>query len=67
MMPISHDLLSEHDSFFPISKVVIVSFAEISKQMRVLCCLWSLSSEEMESESGLSLRQQHKNNTTLKR
>ena len=49
-MPISLDFLSEHASFFLISKVVIVSFVEISKQMRILCCLWSLDSEEMESD-----------------
>ena len=48
MTAISLDLLSEHASFFLISKVLIVSFAEISKLMRVLCCLWSLGSEETE-------------------
>ena len=48
-MPISLHLLSEHASFCLISKVLIVSFAEISKQMRVLCCLWLLGFEEMET------------------
>ena len=46
MMPISLDLLSEHASFFLIPKVLIVFLVEISKQMRVLCCLWSLGYEE---------------------
>ena len=47
-MPISLDLFSEHASFFLISKVFINTFAEISKQMCVLCCLWLLGSEETE-------------------
>ena len=47
MMPISLYLLSELASFFLISKVLRVLFAEISKQLRVLC-LWSLGSEETE-------------------
>ena len=50
MMPISLYLLSEHASFFIISEVLIVSFAEISKQMHVLCCLWLLGSEKTESD-----------------
>ena len=49
-MPISLDLLSEHASFLLISKVLIVSFPEIFKQMRVLCCLWLLGFEETESD-----------------
>ena len=48
--PISLYLLSEHASFFLISKVLIVSFAEISKQMRDLRCLWSLGFEETERD-----------------
>ena len=64
-MPISLYLLSEHASFFLISKVLILSFVEISKQMRILCCLRSLGSEETESDP--VCRQRRKNNTTLKR
>ena len=46
-MPISLYLLSEHAS---VLQVFIVSFAEISKLMRVLYCVWLLGSEETERD-----------------
>ena len=48
-MTISLYRFSEHASFFLISKVFLF-FAQIYKQIRVLCCLWLLGSEETESD-----------------
>ena len=49
MIPILLYVLSEHASLFIISKVLTVSFAEISKK-RALCGLWLLGFEETESD-----------------
>ena len=57
-------LLSEHASFFIISKVLIIYFTRISKQMHVLFVVARLWGNGMQSD--LALQQQRKNNTTWK-